>query len=64
MLQHNDFSACVFVDSKELEYFEPRVKFDDSEDGSEVMHAYIIGEPGKVGLRRSPFVATLSLNTL
>lgn len=48
MLRHNVFSACVFVDGVEVEYFNPRIKLDDSEEGREVMHAYIIGEPGKV----------------
>lgn len=47
MLRHNDFSAYVFVDGVEVEYFNPRIKLDDSEEGREVMHAYIIGEPGK-----------------
>ncbi|KAF8689106.1 Peptidyl-prolyl cis-trans isomerase, partial [Rhizoctonia solani] len=42
-----DFSACVFVDGVEVEYFEARTKWDDSEEGQEVMHAYIVGEPGK-----------------
>ncbi|KAG8744139.1 hypothetical protein FRC10_010708 [Ceratobasidium sp. 414] len=47
MLRNGDFSACIFVDGVEVEYFNPRVKYDDSEAGREVMHAYIIGEPGK-----------------
>ncbi|CAE6363044.1 unnamed protein product [Rhizoctonia solani] len=47
MLRFKDFSACVFVDGIEVEYFEPKVKWDDSEEGREVMHAYIVGEPGK-----------------
>ncbi|KAG9102467.1 hypothetical protein FRC06_002001 [Ceratobasidium sp. 370] len=52
MLRNGDFSACIFVDGVEVEYFNARVKYDDSEAGREVMHAYIIGEPGKV--RPSP----------
>ncbi|KAJ1307189.1 hypothetical protein OPQ81_001304 [Rhizoctonia solani] len=47
MLRFKDFSACVFVDGVEVEYFEPKIKWDDSEEGREVMHAYIVGEPGK-----------------
>ncbi|CAE7054953.1 unnamed protein product [Rhizoctonia solani] len=47
MLRFKDFSACVFVDGVEVEYFEPKTKWDDSEEGREVMHAYIIGEPGQ-----------------
>ncbi|CAE6484034.1 unnamed protein product [Rhizoctonia solani] len=47
MLRCKDFSACVFVDGVEVEYFEPKIKWDDSEEGREVMHAYIVGEPGK-----------------
>ncbi|KAG8716147.1 hypothetical protein FRC08_009804 [Ceratobasidium sp. 394] len=47
MLRNGDFSACIFVDGVEVEYFNPRMKYDDSEAGREVMHAYIIGEPGK-----------------
>lgn len=47
MLRNGDFSACIFVDGKEVEYFEVRTKLDDSEEGREVVHAYIIGEPGK-----------------
>ncbi|ELU40054.1 hypothetical protein AG1IA_05919 [Rhizoctonia solani AG-1 IA] len=47
MLRFKDFSACVFVDGVEVEYFEARTKWDDSEEGQEVMHAYIVGEPGK-----------------
>ncbi|KAH7342106.1 hypothetical protein B0J17DRAFT_649505 [Rhizoctonia solani] len=47
MLRHKDFSACIFVDGVEVEYFEPRAKWDDSEEGRQVMHAYIVGEPGK-----------------
>ncbi|KAF8604586.1 hypothetical protein BDV93DRAFT_605892 [Ceratobasidium sp. AG-I] len=47
MLRHDEFSACVFVDGVEVEYFNPRVKLDDSVEGREVMHAYIVGEPGK-----------------
>jgi hypothetical protein len=48
MLRFKDFSACVFVDGVEVEYFEAKTKWDDSEEGQEVMHAYIVGEPGKV----------------
>ncbi|CAE6427946.1 unnamed protein product [Rhizoctonia solani] len=47
MLRFKDFSACVFVDGVEVEYFEAKTKWDDSEEGREVMHAYIVGEPGK-----------------
>ncbi|CEL55106.1 hypothetical protein RSOLAG1IB_01114 [Rhizoctonia solani AG-1 IB] len=47
MLRFKDFSACVFVDGVEVEYFEAKTKWDDSEEGQEVMHAYIVGEPGK-----------------
>ncbi|KAG8733516.1 hypothetical protein FRC12_018868 [Ceratobasidium sp. 428] len=47
MLRNGDFSACIFVDGVEVEYFNPRIKLDNSEEGREVMHAYIIGEPGK-----------------
>ncbi|CAE6443424.1 unnamed protein product [Rhizoctonia solani] len=44
---NSDFSACIFVDGVEVEYFEPKTKWDESEEGREVMHAYIVGEPGK-----------------
>ncbi|KAG8733671.1 hypothetical protein FRC11_004133 [Ceratobasidium sp. 423] len=47
MLRFKDFSACVFVDGVEVEYFEPKTKWDESEEGREVMHAYIVGEPGQ-----------------
>lgn len=47
MLKHKEFSACIFVDGKEVEYYNPRVKYDDSAEGREIMHAYIEGEPGK-----------------
>ncbi|QRV74966.1 hypothetical protein RhiJN_02981 [Ceratobasidium sp. AG-Ba] len=35
MLRHKDFSACIFVDGKEVEYYNPRIKYDDSAEGRE-----------------------------